>query len=305
MGTRNGAFGKSTYLITKASELVTPAGWTISDDGSGNLQVLSPNLVAGLLFSQPSATTSYLNINNETNGDGIFVQNVVGYSGNAINIVNSGSGHGIAGHSNSAATGAWGSVYLQANALGLTIENSYSGFTSAIFQAFSNANMSGVCYQANVGISSSTFTGKFIDFLINSAHYFTVNSAGLIGYYAGILTTGIGVVPVYGKDVRTDVSSTDGSALTLYTAPAAGLTFRVTFSLKGYSGTITSAIYTVTWTENALTKTATVSISALSGDLVTVALPQPDNGTNITGQLTTLSGTSPVVDIAAIVEQVA
>lgn len=123
--------------------------------------------------------------------------------------------------------------------------------------------------------------------------------------YKGITVQGYGVAPIFGLDNRTGLTATDSAAKTLYTSTAASQLYRVSASIFGNSGTITSADYTIGWTRNSTARTTTVSISA-AGDIdATVILIQPDSGTAITAQLTTLSGTSPVVDVAATLEQMA
>ena len=124
-----------------------------------------------------------------------------------------------------------------------------------------------------------------------------------ISRFNEINCSGLGISPIFGVDNRTGLTSVDASATTLYTTTAAGQLYRVTFRIFGLSGTITSAVYTISWTEGGSTYKATASISGAGDISPQTYLLQPDNGTNITGQLTTLSGTSPKVDVAAVVEQ--
>ena len=109
--------------------------------------------------------------------------------------------------------------------------------------------------------------------------------------------------PLYGKDVRTGLTAADASATTLYTTTAAGQVYEVAARILGTGGTITSGVYTVGWTEGGTARTATVSITGAGTLASAVFLLQPDSGTAITGQLTTLSGTSPVVNVAAVVKE--
>ena len=122
-------------------------------------------------------------------------------------------------------------------------------------------------------------------------------------YLRQIPTAGLGLSPIYGKDVRTGLTATDASATTLYTTTAAGQVYEVTARILGTGGTITSGVYTVGWTEGGTARTATVSITGAGTLASAVFLLQPDSGTAITGQLTTLSGTSPVVNVAAVVKE--
>ena len=123
--------------------------------------------------------------------------------------------------------------------------------------------------------------------------------------FNAINTTGYGLPPIFGLDNRTGLTATDSAAKTLYTSTAASQVYRVTARVFGKSGTISSAVYTIGWTEGGTSMTETVSISAVSTMDSAVFLLQPDNDTAITVQPTTLSGTSPVVDVAATLEQMA
>ena len=127
--------------------------------------------------------------------------------------------------------------------------------------------------------------------------------SGIITQYNNIGTIGLGVAPLYGKDVRTGLTAADASATTLYTTTAAGQVYEVAARIFGTGGTITSGVYTIGWTEGGTARTATVSITAAGTMDSAIFLLQPDNGTAITGQLTTLSGTSPVVNVAAILKE--
>ena len=124
-----------------------------------------------------------------------------------------------------------------------------------------------------------------------------------VGRYNKVLTAGMGVAPIYGKDVRTGLTAVDASATTLYTTTAAGQVYEVAARILGTGGTITSGVYTIGWTEGGTARTATVSISAAGTLDSAMFLLQPDSGTAITGELTTLSGTSPVVNVAAILKE--
>ena len=122
-------------------------------------------------------------------------------------------------------------------------------------------------------------------------------------YYNNNATSGLGVAPLYGDDVRTGLTAADASAKTLYTTTAAGQVYEVAARIFGTGGTITSGVYTIGWTEGGVARTATVSVTAAGTLASAVFLLQPDSGTAITAQLTTLSGTSPVANVAAVVKQ--
>ena len=140
---------------------------------------------------------------------------------------------------------------------------------------------------------------------INVTLYNDVQIYPKIGEYNGVLTDGYGVAPIYGKDVRTGLTAADASALTLYTTTAAGQAYRLMGRILATAGTSPSATYTIKWTEGGATITKTLTISALDADSDLSVLIQPDNGTNITAQLTAISGTGTTVNVAATVEEVA
>ena len=131
----------------------------------------------------------------------------------------------------------------------------------------------------------------------------SVTMKAAIVQFNSINTVGLGVAPIYGKDVRTGLTAADASATTLYTTTAAGQVYEVAARIFGTGGTITSGVYTIGWTEGGVARTATVSITATGTLSSSLFLLQPDSGTAITGQLTTLSGTSPVVNVAAVVKE--
>ena len=147
--------------------------------------------------------------------------------------------------------------------------------------------------------NNPTFSVDGLAFYINAPTQ--VNTTFIV--YNSIQTVGLGVAPIYGKDVRTGLTAADASATTLYTTTAAGQVYEVTARILGTGGTITSGVYTIGWTEGGAARTASVSVTATGTLASAVFLLQPDSGTAITAQLTTLSGTSPVVNVAAILKE--
>ena len=154
------------------------------------------------------------------------------------------------------------------------------------------------------GDEAITYLDNFVDMAILQA-----NTIYPPSYYhaagASVAVAGLGLPPIFGLDNRTGLTATDSSAKTLYTTTAASQVYRVTARVFGKSGTISSAVYTIGWTEGGTSMTETVSISAVSTIDSAVFLLQPDDGKAITVQLTTLTGTSPVVDVAATLEEMA
>lgn len=134
---------------------------------------------------------------------------------------------------------------------------------------------------------------------------FQINN-GTVQGVKGIGTVADGIPPFRGIDDRSGVTSTDGSPIAVYAVPSTTGKFRITVGLVGESGTISSAVYTIKYTDTAgNTITHTVSISAVSTDASLVLLVQPEASTNITAQLTTLTGTgTPTVDVTCLVEGV-
>ena len=149
----------------------------------------------------------------------------------------------------------------------------------------------------------------------NSFFYFDVNGAPVWSFalgsmrifvpftvIAGILTVGLGVPAERGIDDRTAVASVDGAAITVYAVVTANKGLRLTARVFGFSGTVSAASYVVTWVEGGATITKTLSISAVDTDADLAIGIQPDTGTNITAQLTVLTGASGKVNVLCLVE---
>lgn len=132
----------------------------------------------------------------------------------------------------------------------------------------------------------------------------TINGNGQLSAYGNIGTLAAGLGAIRGIDDRTNIGAADGAAITVYAVPATTGKFRVTFGIVGRSGTITSGIYTLKYIVNGATITDTVSITAVSTDANGGRMILPDASTNITAQITTLTGTNPKVDVTMIVEAV-
>ena len=185
-----------------------------------------------------------------------------------------------------------GALTVQANSSLGTFHTSLMKGGSAGHVYFLTADTFGnLAIQAGAGGGLSIYSG--------------LSMSQTLTYYNNVAVQGLGVSPLYGLDNRTGLTATDSSAKTLYTTTAASQVYRVTARVFGKSGTISSAVYTIGWTEGGTSMTETVSISAVSTMDSAVFLIQPDDGKAITVQLTTLSGTSPVVDVAAALEEMA
>lgn len=114
--------------------------------------------------------------------------------------------------------------------------------------------------------------------------------------YNNIATAGNGLASVLGIDNRTGVTSADGAATTLYTAPAANGVYRISADIFATAAVTGTANYTITWTENGTTQTSTVSATAINVLGTATNMIRPDNGTIIKAQLLgTFTGTFSVI----------
>lgn len=121
--------------------------------------------------------------------------------------------------------------------------------------------------------------------------------------YNAVATAGIGVPAIYGLDNRTGLTSADGAPVTLYTSTGANQLYRVMADIFATAAVTGTANYTITWTENSTTQTATVSATAINVLGTNTQLIRPDNATNITVQLLgTFTGT---FSVASAVERIA
>jgi hypothetical protein len=139
--------------------------------------------------------------------------------------------------------------------------------------------------------------------VIDSGGLFLTNKILGIG---NISTVGPGAPAERGIDSRSNIGSTDSSPITVYAVPT-GTTnkaFRLTARIFGFGGTVTSGVYTIKWVEGGVTITKTLSITAVDTDSDLVIGIQPDQTTNVTAQITTLTGTSPKVNVLCLVEGV-
>src|SRR5205807_4817662 len=109
---------------------------------------------------------------------------------------------------------------------------------------------------------------------------------------------------IVGLDNRSGVTVVDGSPIVLFAVTAAtnGL-FRITADIFATAFTSGTATYTITWTENAVTRTLVVTATALNTLGTGTDLVNPDASTNITAQLTGVF--TATVKVAGVVEQIA
>ncbi len=184
------------------------------------------------------------------------------------------------------------------SAVGQGALQNYNNTTSA------NGNLVAVGYQAG-----DNYTGTEIgNIVIGAGVLGTVGESNVLrigpNIYVPLLDSMAagGLTPKRGIDDRTSVTAVDSAAITVYAVPTTTGKFRISATIVGRSGTITSGIYTIKYTVGGVVVTHTVSITAVDTDASYSAIVQPDASTNVTGQLTTLTGTSPNVDVTCLVE---
>nr|CRY95883.1 hypothetical protein [uncultured prokaryote] len=124
----------------------------------------------------------------------------------------------------------------------------------------------------------------------------------VLGSYGNIATVANAFAPFRGVDERADLSAVDVSPLTVYTTPDAAGNYRISATILGRSGTVSSAVYTVTFVVDGVTITKTVTISAVSTESDLTTIVHLDGATAITAQLTTITGASAAVDVTCLVE---
>jgi hypothetical protein len=129
---------------------------------------------------------------------------------------------------------------------------------------------------------------------------FAVNGVGTIAVYGSVATPGKGTPPIYGTiDQRTGVITPDGAATVLYTTTNAGQLYSVMARCFLTAGA--SASYTIGWTEASSPRTAVITATTDGGSSSKAVVIQPDNGSQITAQITALSAST--VDVAAYVTE--
>lgn len=140
---------------------------------------------------------------------------------------------------------------------------------------------------------SLTLTGNTIS---SVGDLYLIGGAFKIKYYANVGTAGYGVPAIYGQDFRQGRTSADGATTTLYTAANGTSAFRVDARIFATAYTSGTATYTITWTEHSTTQTIAVSATVINTPAFANTIIVPDNGTNITCQLTgTFTATVTVV----------
>ena len=171
--------------------------------------------------------------------------------------------------------------------------------------SWKNVNYGGVAYGFNFN-NVNALTMKNVGITLQNASPGPIlvqsGATGIIVKDCPGINVGIG--SLLGLDNRSGITSADGSPITLYAVPAgAGQLFRITADIFATAFTSGTATYTITWTENAVTRTLVVTATALNTLGTGSDLINPDASTNITAQLTGVF--TATVKVAAIVEQIA
>ena len=176
------------------------------------------------------------------------------------------------------------------------------GATPIIFGA-DQTNPSKIDQETNTLVLRTSTTSNSVDFtwqLINNTNHYTFTPSSISSLF-GITTKGKGIGAIYGIDNRTGITTADASPITLYTTTASGQMYKVNARILATAGS--AATYVISWTENSVARTSTLTVSATGTQYSNSLLIQPDSGKAITAQITSI--TSSTVDVGAIVEQVA
>ncbi len=171
---------------------------------------------------------------------------------------------------------------------------SWGGFGSGPDAALAR-NAAGV-----VEINNGT-AGTFRDLQLRN-----LKASGLITNYNGVATAGLGVAMIPGVDNRLGLTAVDGAPITIYAVPAGtGKLFRITADINGTAAIAGTWTYTLTYTENAQTKTLAVTATVLNTLGTATDLIHPDGSTNITAQLTSTGGATGTLSVGGVAEQLA
>lgn len=306
-----------TTTVTDSATATVTNCLTLSHDSSGTA---AASFGTGLLFNAQDSTTADQNVaaiqavwttathasaasqlSLQTRTAGGSLANILSIVGTAATYASTGWSCNISGNTLLWGAGS-GTFMMNAAAGGCSVGTFHYGFGSAIASAI-DASFTRVSTGVVRVANGSTGAGSFV--IGTSATTYTQFSStnGTISTYNSVATAGLGVAPIYGVDSRTGLTAADGGATTLYTSTAANQLYRVSADIFATAAVTGTANYTITWTENSTTQTATVSATAINVLGTTTQLIRPDNGTNITAQLLgTFTGT---FTVAGVVERVA
>jgi len=101
-------------------------------------------------------------------------------------------------------------------------------------------------------------------------------------------------------DNRHGVTAADASAIVLGTINTSLQSlYRLTGRIMATAGSTPSASYVLKWTEGGTAISQTLSVSALNTPNFADILIQPDNGTTVTAQITSISGSGVTINVAS------
>jgi hypothetical protein len=123
----------------------------------------------------------------------------------------------------------------------------------------------------------------------------------LVTLFNNIATKGYGLAPIYGLDNRTGLTTADASATTLYTTTGSGQVYEISARILATAGL--SATYVIKWTEGGVAQSVSLKVTATDTEVHDTFTIQPDSGTAITAQLTSV--TSSTVNVACSVKEIA
>ena len=174
--------------------------------------------------------------------------------------------------------------------------------TKILFGA-DQANPSSIDQEGNTLVMRTSNTSNPVGFAIQNisgTNSYFFNPSNISVLYS-VPTKGLGISAIYGLDNRKSITTADASPITLYTTTASGQVYKVNARILATSGV--AATYVISWTEDGTARTVTLTVSATGTEYAESFLIQPDSGTAITAQITSI--TSSTVNVATTIEQVA
>ena len=125
-----------------------------------------------------------------------------------------------------------------------------------------------------------------------------LNGGSKISYFMGVPTTLNAFSSMSGNpDLRTGITAADASPITIFSSTVAGTRYKIDASTIATAGI--AATYVISWTEGGAARTVTLTITATGTLEFANFVIQPDAGTNITAQITSL--TTSTINVVAIV----
>ena len=256
---------------------------------------------------------------------GLFVENDSAGTGTSLN--GSGANYGLYAFLNTTTTGYNIGGFITAN--GGAVNVGFEGYTVTAKNSATNIGVLGLALNtgstpvqvggyfglqstaptfasaALIADNGSTASPVFLA-RVNGVTQFAIGSGGVLSTISGIATAGLGVAVIPGVDNRLGLTAVDGAPITIYAVPAGtGKLFRITADINGTAAIAGTWTYTITYTENAQTKTLAVTATVLNTLGTATDLIHPDASTNITAQLTSTGGATGTLSVGGVAEQLA